>query len=83
MDNISGIVFGDYNEQWKLQRNISMVILRNLGYGKNRLQEIITEEAEELCNTITRKEGEILDISSLLKYVYFCTKIARTQSSNN
>ena len=44
-----------------------MVILRNLGYGKNRLQEIITEEAEELCNEITAKDGQVFDICHLLK----------------
>ena len=45
-----------------------MTILRNLGYGKNRLQEIITEESEEMCRIIISKEGENLDICALLKY---------------
>ena len=50
-----------------------MVILRDLGYGKNRLQEIIVEEVEELCKIVTSKEGEVMDICELLKYVKFPT----------
>ena len=65
----AGIVFGDYDEQWKLQRHTSMMILRNLGYGRNRLQEIITEETEELCKLISNKEGKVFDICDMIKYV--------------
>ena len=46
-----------------------MTILRNLGYGRNRLQEIITQETEELCKLISRKEGKIIDICDIIKYV--------------
>ena len=43
-----GIVFSDYHEQLKLQRNTSMVALRSLGYGKKSTENKITEEAEYL-----------------------------------
>ena len=41
-----GIVFSDYHEQLKLQRNASMVVLRSLGYGKKSVENKIIEEAE-------------------------------------
>ena len=41
----TGIVFSDYDEQLRLQRNISMVALRNLGYGKKSLENKIIAEA--------------------------------------
>ena len=43
-----------------------MVILRNLAYGKNRLQEIIMEETEEMCKDI-EAQGVFDDILHLLK----------------
>ena len=56
-----------------------MVILRDLGYGKNRLQEIIVEEVEELCKIVTGKEGEVMDICELLKYAKFMFKNHQTE----
>ena len=43
-----GVVFSDYDDQLKLQRNISMVALRSLGYGKKSIENKIIEEAEHL-----------------------------------
>ncbi len=44
----TGIVFNDYDEQLRLQRNVSMVVLRSLGYGKKSTQNKIIEEADHL-----------------------------------
>ena len=46
--SFAGIVFSDYHEQLKLQRNASMVALRGLGYGKKSVENKIIEEAEYL-----------------------------------
>ena len=46
--SFAGIVFSDYHEQLKLQRNVSMVALRGLGYGKKSVENKIVEEAEYL-----------------------------------
>lgn len=48
----AGIVFSDYDEQLKLQRNASMVVLRSLGYGKKSIENKIIEEAEHLTSAI-------------------------------
>ena len=45
---LAGIVFSDYDEQLKLQRNTSMVVLRSLGYGKKSIESKIIEEADHL-----------------------------------
>ena len=60
-------ILNDYDKQWKQQRDTSMMILRNLGNGKNRIEEIITGEVEELCKIMTTKEGQIYDIRPLLE----------------
>ena len=46
--NVAGVAFGDYEEQQKLQRNTSMVVLRSLGYGKKSIENKILEEADHL-----------------------------------
>ena len=48
MPNVAGVVFGDYEEQQKLQRNTSMVVLRSLGYGKKSIENKILEEVDHL-----------------------------------
>ena len=48
MQNVAGVVFGDYDEQQKLQRHASMVVLRSLGYGKKSIENKILEEADHL-----------------------------------
>ena len=45
-----GIAFSDYDDQLKLQRSISMVVLRSLGYGKKSIENKIMEEAEHLIS---------------------------------
>ena len=45
-------MFSDYDEQLKLQRNIAMVVLRGLGYGKKSVENRITEEAGFLIEAI-------------------------------
>ncbi len=64
---VPGIIFGDYSEQWKQQRHVSMTTLRELGYGRNRLQEIIAEETDVLCGILAEKKQEELDLCELLK----------------
>ena len=46
--HLPGILFGDYDEQLKLQKNISMVVLRSLGYGKKSVENKILDEADHL-----------------------------------
>ena len=48
VSNVAGVAFGDYEEQQKLQRNTSMVVLRSLGYGKKSIENKILEEADHL-----------------------------------
>ena len=57
-----GIVFGNYDPQWKLQRHTSMIVLRSLGYGKNVIQEKICIEANELCQSLEQKPETNIDI---------------------
>ena len=50
-NSILGVVFSDYDEQLKLQRNTSMVVLRSLGYGRKSTENKIIEEAEHLSES--------------------------------
>ena len=59
-----GIAFSDYDEQLKLQRNISMIVLRELGYGKKSIENKIIEEAEHL--TLAFKVDAIYSIFTKL-----------------
>ena len=63
----TGIVFSDYDEQLKLQRNISMVALRSLGYGKKSIENKIIEEARHLMDAfkvrIHYKQHNLLSLS--------------------
>ena len=47
---LSGIAFSDYDEQFKLQRHKSMVILRILGYGKKSIENKIVEEIRHVVS---------------------------------
>ena len=64
---IIGIVFGDYGPQWKLQRHTSMTVLRSLGYGKNIIQQKISHEAKELCQSLESKLECNVDISDEIR----------------
>ena len=48
----TGVVFSDYDDELKTQRNLSMVVLRSLGYGKKSVENKIIEETEHLISAI-------------------------------
>ena len=50
-----GIIWGDYCEEWKRQRNISLTILRSLGFGRKGIENKIFEETQHLINAIEVK----------------------------
>ena len=52
MYTIAGVAFSDFDEQLKLQRNTSMVVLRSLGYGKKSIENKIIEEAKFVISAI-------------------------------
>ncbi len=45
---VSGIIDSNYSEEWKRQRTNALQILRDLGWGKNSIEERIKEECEAL-----------------------------------
>ncbi len=44
-----------------------MTTLRELGYGRNRLQEIIADETDTVCRILTETEGQATDLHPILK----------------
>ncbi len=52
----AGIV-GSNGQNWLEQRRFSLHTLRNLGFGKKSMEDIVAEEAEELCDHLAKKEG--------------------------
>ena len=56
------MVFSDYDDQLKLQRNISMVALRSLGYGKKSIESKIIEEAEHLVEAFKVVSEKVLGL---------------------
>ena len=48
----TGIVFNEFDDQFKVQRNLSMVVLRSLGYGKKSIEHKICQETQHLIDVI-------------------------------
>ena len=42
----------EFDDQLKVQRNISMVVLRNLGYGKKSIEHKVCLETQHLIDAI-------------------------------
>ncbi|XP_044535234.1 cytochrome P450 2D15 [Gracilinanus agilis] len=61
-----GVVLAQYGEAWKEQRRFSLSTLRNLGLGKQSLEQWVTSEADFLCSAFASKEGRAFDPSHLL-----------------
>ncbi len=58
---VSGIVFSN-GQTWVEQRRFALHILRDLGFGKGNMEELIKDEVEQLCLNLERKEGEAMDV---------------------
>lgn len=58
---ISGISNDHPTEEWKAQRNLALVILRNLGWGKQSIQNKTAEEASVLLEIFHKTAGQPFD----------------------
>ncbi|GFY75839.1 cytochrome P450 18a1 [Trichonephila inaurata madagascariensis] len=58
---------GAFNEMpWKEQRRFSMHMLRELGFGKTKMEEHLKEEIQELLQRMTKHVGKPTKLSDLL-----------------
>ena len=51
-----------YGRAWREQRRFSVSTMRNLGVGKQSLEQWITEEASYLCAAFSDQLGESRDM---------------------
>ena len=58
---VGGVMRGIINtegENWVKQRRFGLRTLRDLGFGRRTVEEIINEELEELCLALTSEDGQ-------------------------
>ncbi len=60
---VGGIV-GSNGPNWVEQRRYALHTLRNLGFGKNTMEGLVSEEVLELCKWLESFNGESLDIKT-------------------
>ncbi len=58
---VPGIIFSS-GQNWIEQRRDTLHTLRNLGLGKNSMDERVAEHAEELCNFLETTKGKPIDM---------------------
>ena len=54
---ISGVISND-GESWVEQRRFTLRNLRDFGFGKNSMENIVMEEVQTVINWMKKKEGQ-------------------------
>uniref|UniRef100_A0A8B9HPD2 Cytochrome P450, family 2, subfamily X, polypeptide 9 n=1 Tax=Astyanax mexicanus TaxID=7994 RepID=A0A8B9HPD2_ASTMX len=72
-----GVIFVDYNSEWKEHRRFALTTLRNFGMGKQSMEERILGETEHLVECLEKSVGNLM---SGLLYYSIITKRAFTSS---
>lgn len=73
----AGIIWGDYELEWKRQRSVSLRILKDLGFGRRGIESKICEEAQHLIKAIEVRKS--LPYSQ--KALFFSTVYKHCQSN--
>ena len=69
-------IIGSNGEAWREQRKLAIMTLKNLGMGKNILEDKIQEETTALHRELTKTKGEAFDIQHIV-----CTSVCNVISS--
>uniref|UniRef100_W5L180 Cytochrome P450 2D3-like n=1 Tax=Astyanax mexicanus TaxID=7994 RepID=W5L180_ASTMX len=56
-----GVIFVDYNSEWKEHRRFALTTLRNFGMGKQSMEERILGETEHLVECLEKSVGGTMD----------------------
>ena len=57
MDNISRLIFND-GESWKSQRRYALKTLKDFGFGKKGLENVLIEEADRIGDYFRELDGK-------------------------
>ncbi len=60
---VGGIILSN-GPTWIEQRRYALHVLRDLGFGKNSMEESIRDEVEQLCRHLEKKGGEAMDVKN-------------------
>jgi len=50
-------------EVWREQRRFSMRTLRDFGFGRASMEDMILEEAKELCDWLKKQNGALVELN--------------------
>ncbi len=60
---VGGIILSN-GPTWIEQRRYALHVLRDLGFGKNSMEELIRDEVDQLCKHLEKKKSEAIDIKN-------------------
>lgn len=63
---IAGILLGNYSDEWKKQRNVSLDLMRSLGWGKSSLEDRMHAEGQFMLEYIHKTEGKTTDPTDII-----------------
>lgn len=61
-DNQKGVAFADHGAHWQLHRKLVQATFALFKDGSQKLEKIICQEIRLLCDSLTTKDGQSLDI---------------------
>jgi len=56
---------------WQEQRRFSLKTLRDMGFGKDGMEALITDEAQRLCDELESHHQEPIQVKLILILIFF------------
>ncbi len=60
-DGLPGVILSS-GQTWVEQRRFTLKKLRDLGLGKNSLEELVAEEVEKVCSSLQAESGKFIEL---------------------